>query len=182
MTATPPEKLAEALAVAREHGTIVAAEFSGLLPDVIRRYRRRVDGYQRGPGAPSTAELAERAARLDCPCPRCTALRSDEATRSSHAHRATEPRGDHSGPVAWKTLAACRGVGPDRFFLDVYDHEGKAAAKALCAVCPVAADCLEFALVNGYTEGIWGGHDLTEPGRHKRLERLRRYRERTDPR
>ncbi|MGH8896202.1 MAG: WhiB family transcriptional regulator [Egibacteraceae bacterium] len=32
-----------------------------------------------------------------------------------------------------------------------------ACAKAVCAVCPVADDCLEYALDTGRTDGVWGG-------------------------
>lgn len=42
------------------------------------------------------------------------------------------------------------------------------AAKAICATCPVIAECLDYALSAGERHGVWGG--LTEAER----ERLRR--------
>jgi WhiB family redox-sensing transcriptional regulator len=55
----------------------------------------------------------------------------------------------------WQTEAACRGLDPDLFF-PVRDASAT-EAKAVCATCPVAAECLEFALANGEHFGIWGG-------------------------
>ncbi len=43
-------------------------------------------------------------------------------------------------------------------------------AQAVCAACPVAEQCLEFALEVGETEGIWG--ELS--GRQLRQEKRRR--------
>lgn len=37
------------------------------------------------------------------------------------------------------------------------------AAKSVCAACPVAADCLEYALSSGEQYGLWGG--MAERGR-----------------
>jgi WhiB family redox-sensing transcriptional regulator len=55
------------------------------------------------------------------------------------------------------TEAVCRGADPELF------HPGRgrtidnATAKAICAACPVANDCLEYALDAGIEHGIWGG-------------------------
>ncbi|MFC9688839.1 WhiB family transcriptional regulator [Kribbella sp. NPDC056951] len=65
--------------------------------------------------------------------------------------------------AAWILAAACRDEDPELFFpigttgpslLQV------AAAKQVCARCPVRPDCLESALESGQDAGIWGG--LTE--------------------
>jgi WhiB family redox-sensing transcriptional regulator len=40
-------------------------------------------------------------------------------------------------------------------------REREAAAKALCAACPRAADCLDWSLATGQS-GIWGGHTQEE--------------------
>ena len=46
----------------------------------------------------------------------------------------------------WRLLAACRGMDPALFFPergDVYTVQG---AQAVCATCPVAEQCLAFAI------------------------------------
>lgn len=73
----------------------------------------------------------------------------------------------------WRDLAVCRDVGPDLFFPaaesgPVFDAQ-VAAAKAVCAGCPVRAECLRFALA-ALPFGVAGG--LTEDER-------RQYRART---
>ena len=57
----------------------------------------------------------------------------------------------------WRTLAACRGLDPALFFAERGDTLTVRNARAVCATCPVAAECLEFAIANGETEGMWGG-------------------------
>ena len=58
----------------------------------------------------------------------------------------------------WRERAACRGTDLDVF----YPGRGESAAPArqVCARCPVRQPCLEYALSNRITHGIWGG--LTE--------------------
>ena len=55
----------------------------------------------------------------------------------------------------WRDSAACKGMDPDVFFLKRDQGGRNAAAKAVCAGCPVSAECLEV----GANElaGIWGG-------------------------
>lgn len=73
----------------------------------------------------------------------------------------------------WQQEAACRGMDPDLFFPvgRTGDAVGDIAlAREVCAGCPVAADCLEFALSARnpvISAGIWAG--LTD----RQLERLR---------
>ena len=74
----------------------------------------------------------------------------------------------HSERYGWRTFAACRTVDPEVFYPG--RGEDTAAAKAICAACPVRDVCLEVSLANGERFGIWGG--LSE--RERRLERRRR--------
>ncbi len=67
---------------------------------------------------------------------------------------------------AWTARAACRGMDPDTFF------PGRGAptreAKAVCARCPVKADCLKAALEERERFGIWGGFSERERRRLRR--------------
>jgi WhiB family redox-sensing transcriptional regulator len=78
----------------------------------------------------------------------------------------------------WRELAACRGADLDLFF----PGRGESAepARRVCAACPVRQPCLDYALGNSITDGIWGG--LTErerrPLRTPRLRAARRERDR----
>jgi WhiB family transcriptional regulator, redox-sensing transcriptional regulator len=71
-------------------------------------------------------------------------------------------------PPAWYQAAACRGVGADTF---VFDHTGTyETARAYCAVCPVRTECLETALADPRTHGLWGG---TSPNERKAIRLAR---------
>lgn len=72
----------------------------------------------------------------------------------------------------WRVRAACRGLDSDLFFPFDADDEGIAAAKAICAVCPVAAECLETAMLLNEQNGLWGG--MTEEERRKYRRRWNR--------
>jgi WhiB family redox-sensing transcriptional regulator len=60
----------------------------------------------------------------------------------------------------WRDRASCRDTSPELFFpigttglaLDQID-----AAKQVCEECPVAGQCLEFALATNQEAGVWGG-------------------------
>ncbi|MFG2619557.1 WhiB family transcriptional regulator [Streptomyces sp. NPDC048507] len=72
----------------------------------------------------------------------------------------------------WQARAACRGLGPGRFFHPAGergdDREGRdEAAKRVCAGCPVRTACLEHALSTREPFGVWGG--LTEEERRRLL-------------
>ena len=67
----------------------------------------------------------------------------------------------------WRQHAVCRGSDPALFFPE--RGADVKPAKAVCATCPVAADCLEYAL--GCTDrlaGIWGGTAESERRRMRR--------------
>jgi len=77
-------------------------------------------------------------------------------------------------PEDWRQDAACRDLDTAAFFPD--SEDGSAAAKAVCATCPVRNACLEFALGSRQDDGVWGG--LTETER-RRLRRRRQSERRT---
>lgn len=68
----------------------------------------------------------------------------------------------------WRDRAACRGVDPDLFFPVTTEGpalEQAARAQAVCDLCPVTRDCLEFALRQRERDGIWGGLSPEDRGR-----------------
>ncbi|AIJ20650.1 WhiB family transcriptional regulator [Amycolatopsis methanolica] len=73
--------------------------------------------------------------------------------------------------LAWHEHAACRGTDPDAFFPEPGPGAAEltAAAKRVCAVCPVRAACAEWASTHDEEFGIWGGQTEQErPRRHRR--------------
>lgn len=79
-------------------------------------------------------------------------------------------------PRDWRQDAACLDEDPELFF-PVGTAEPALAqtaqAKKVCARCPVRATCLEWAMKQGQSSGVWGG--LTEEERRllKRRGRTR---------
>ncbi len=72
--------------------------------------------------------------------------------------------------LVWRERAACRGVDPDIFY--PFSDEEADDAKAICALCPVQQACLEWALTNRESDGVWGG--ATERERRRIIRRRRR--------
>ncbi len=70
----------------------------------------------------------------------------------------------------WEAHGVCRGLDPDLFFPGRGDVAGMAAAKAVCALCPVAGACLEAALARPEKWGVWGG---TSEAERRRIVRQR---------
>lgn len=71
----------------------------------------------------------------------------------------------------WRWRAACRGCDVELFFPvgrtgPAVDQIG--AAKAVCGLCPVRAQCLDFALVTNQEAGVWGGATEDERRRLRR--------------
>lgn len=74
----------------------------------------------------------------------------------------------------WQLLGACRGADHELFFHPEGERGPRragreAAAKAVCARCPVLALCREHALAAREPYGIWGG--LAEQEREQLLAR-----------
>ena len=68
----------------------------------------------------------------------------------------------------WRQRAACHGVDLDVFFPERGEPAGP--ARQVCAACPVRQPCLDYAVSNRITHGIWGG--LTERERRPLQSRL----------
>ncbi len=73
----------------------------------------------------------------------------------------------------WQYRAACGGVNAQLFFgpdgetrQEREIREAKAAA--VCASCPVRAQCLDYALRNSVRYGIWGGLNREQRVRERR--------------
>src|ERR1043166_5981822 len=63
--------------------------------------------------------------------------------------------------IGWRLRAACRAHDPELFF-PLHTARGSQAHRAepgkrICARCPVARDCLSWALRHAEDHGIWGG-------------------------
>src|SRR3954451_3510452 len=76
----------------------------------------------------------------------------------------------------WRTASACRDLDSNLFF--PAGETGPAAiqiaqAKSICAQCPVANECLEFALATHQDYGIWGGTTEDERRQIRREWRAR---------
>jgi len=64
-------------------------------------------------------------------------------------------------------VAACNGTDTSVFFPVSDTFAGE--AKAICAACPVADQCLEYAVQTHQPDGVWGG--LTAAERHRLIRR-----------
>jgi len=78
----------------------------------------------------------------------------------------TDPAGTFDHP-AWMATAPC--VGLTHLFFPGRG-ESPAEAKAVCATCPIRAECLDYALDHGVRHGVWGGE--SERAR-RRIRKLR---------
>lgn len=82
--------------------------------------------------------------------------------------------------AGWMQHAACRGQGPDIFFVDrgAPLHE----AHSFCQRCTVRQECLDYAVANGIAHGLWGNtapmdrrvirHDITSRDAGRRMKWL----------
>ena len=58
----------------------------------------------------------------------------------------------------WMKLGKCRDLETDVFFADAGDAAASAkVAQAVCSICPVKDECLDYAIRHGCDYGIWGG-------------------------
>jgi WhiB family redox-sensing transcriptional regulator len=79
----------------------------------------------------------------------------------------------------WRDRAACRDIDPELFFPTGYGASAQrqaAKAKAVCAACPVAVECLAFAM-RFLPDGIAGGTTAAERSVIRRRSRPVRSRQ-----
>lgn len=84
---------------------------------------------------------------------------------------------DDEASAAWRRQASCRTLDPSLFFpsgSSGTEAVDIAAAKAICASCPVAAPCREYALRTNQEYGVWGGLDEEERRAIRRVWRRQR--------
>jgi WhiB family transcriptional regulator, redox-sensing transcriptional regulator len=88
-----------------------------------------------------------------------------DPTREYDERAAGGLRGTSTGSDEWRSRSACRAEDPELFFpaarsLTVFVQ--LARAKAVCGRCPVAWECLRYALATGQQHGVWGGKSEEE--------------------
>jgi WhiB family redox-sensing transcriptional regulator len=78
--------------------------------------------------------------------------------------------------VSWQTRAACRDVDPELFFPPSDDDSSvivarhRVAVAPVCGRCPVATECLRWALDSGQDYGLWAA---TTPTDRRAIRRAR---------
>jgi WhiB family transcriptional regulator, redox-sensing transcriptional regulator len=75
--------------------------------------------------------------------------------------------------MSWLDRAACAGMDAQMFFGPDGERAEERAireakTKVICVLCPVRAQCLDFALKNSIKFGIWGGLSQEERARERR--------------
>lgn len=143
----------------RSHGTRSAYN-GGCRCDACREARA---AYQRG--------LRERSRQQ---CPLCDHQVSSAAGLRRHLRAKHTPQERlliATRPVFALDAVNCAGQHQAMFPATI---DGVDEAKAICVGCPVAVECLTWALSNGETVGVWGGVNLAN--RDERREARRRFR------
>ena len=72
--------------------------------------------------------------------------------------------------MSWRQRGACRGLDPEVFY--PISDEDAGEAKSICGSCTAQEQCLEYALANRETDGVWGG--ATERERRRILRQRRK--------
>jgi WhiB family redox-sensing transcriptional regulator len=94
-----------------------------------------------------------------------------QAGSSGQVWNRAEKGSDTAMDLSWRLRGACRGLDPEIFY-SAGEDEGVDRAKEVCNTCVVQQQCLEFALANRESEGIWGG--ATEKERRRILRQRRK--------
>ncbi|HZR50081.1 MAG TPA: WhiB family transcriptional regulator [Streptosporangiaceae bacterium] len=81
---------------------------------------------------------------------------------------------------SWADRAACKGTDPDAALFFGLDGERgperdkrEAAARTVCAPCPVRIACLDYAIANAERYGTWGGFSEDERAAERRRQMRR---------
>lgn len=71
-------------------------------------------------------------------------------------------RRDKERALHWRLKAACLDADPDIFFPEMGRTYDTVLAKRICDRCEVTKECLDYALANNFTDGVWGGKTCNE--------------------
>ena len=94
---------------------------------------------------------------------RAKGLDPDQVPGPSPARRRVALPVSRAPGSGWQDRAACRSEPPEWF--DAETDENAARALAVCAGCPVRRECFAAAAADRAASGVWGGVDLSAPGR-----------------
>jgi WhiB family transcriptional regulator, redox-sensing transcriptional regulator len=79
---------------------------------------------------------------------------------AARAASLSELLGIDAQATEWMRDGLCAQTDPEAFHPD--EHGSVAPAKAVCAGCPVLAECRAYALKTGQRFGVWGGLSARE--------------------
>jgi WhiB family redox-sensing transcriptional regulator len=91
------------------------------------------------------------------------------SARPGKAQAAHRPQPQETD-LTWQERALCKEVDAELFF--PYKGENCAAAKQVCGLCEVSAQCLNYAIAHQERVGVWGG--MSERERRKEAAKRRR--------
>ena len=94
---------------------------------------------------------------------RAKGLDPDQVASPSPARRRVVLPVSRAAGSGWQDRAACRGEPPEWF--DAETDQDAARALAVCGGCPVRRECFAAAAADRAASGVWGGVDLSAPGR-----------------
>jgi Transcription factor WhiB len=94
---------------------------------------------------------------------RAKGLDPDQVPSPSPARRRVVLPVSRAAGSGWQDRAACKSEPPELF--DAETDQDAARALAVCAGCPVRRECFAAAAADGAASGVWGGVDLSAPGR-----------------
>ena len=162
---TPVEELTRTAAARPPDLVVLAATQPGTLEPLTAALARTAPLALAGAGAAPQLAAAVGAGRL--------AFDPVTAAVTIGWPPVTAPAASYDG-TSWRESAACRSYDSEFFF--PIGKTGRATAeiqraKAVCAACPVRAECLANALETHQDYGIWGGCDEDE---RRALRRQRR--------
>jgi Transcription factor WhiB len=134
--------------------------------DLLRRMESKAEVvsrtvWRRGQGRP--VSLWRLAPPGTVPPPRSSPAAELVTRRRERDRRATASRRARMRPAVPRPSAislpgaACRTADPALFFPEPGDTATEAQAIAICAACPVRAECYDAALANKEEAGVWGG-------------------------
>ncbi|MEC3995065.1 WhiB family transcriptional regulator [Actinacidiphila sp. DG2A-62] len=81
-----------------------------------------------------------------------------------------------SATTHWRLQAACADEDPELFFPEHSGGQQARDAKAVCATCPVEAECRAWAMQVGVEYGVWGGTSAADR-RHQGVKPVRMERQ-----